>query len=168
MPRISSFVRMIDSSTTVPANKAAHKYMSRTLVRCECPMARSRCWRCFLSAENGESPARVRRTTASSRSAYGISMMMAGTSSGRISGKRLTVPPLYADGVVSVFGSRDARLEMGSYASSSPSSIDPVSPMKMRAGWKLCGRNPRQIPARMADAIAGSVWSSSPSRFVSV
>jgi hypothetical protein len=94
MPRTSSFVRMMDSSTTVPANKDAHRYMSRTLPRCECPMASSRCCRCFLSAENGDCPARVRRTTASSRSAYGISMMMAGTSSGRISGKRLTVPPL--------------------------------------------------------------------------
>ena len=90
----SSLVRMIDSSTTVPANKTAHKYMIRTLARCECPIASSRCCRCFLSAENGDCPARVRRTTASRRSAYGISMMMAGTRSGRISGNRLTVPPL--------------------------------------------------------------------------
>jgi hypothetical protein len=35
MPRTSSFVRMIDSSTTVPANRDAHRYMSRTLARCE-------------------------------------------------------------------------------------------------------------------------------------
>jgi hypothetical protein len=40
-------------------------------------------------------------------------------------------------------------------ASIRPISIDPESPMKIRAGWKLCGRNPRQAPARTTDITAG-------------
>jgi hypothetical protein len=32
-------------------------------------------------------------------------------------------------------------------ASSRPSSMAPESPMNIRAGKKLCGRNPRQTPA---------------------
>src|SRR5699024_12431542 len=35
-------------------------------------------------------------------------------------------------------------------ASSRPMSIEPESPMKMRAGLKLCGRNPMQAPTRNA------------------
>ena len=32
----------------------------------------------------------------------------------------------------------------------SPTSIEPESPMKIRAGKKLCGRKPRQVPASAA------------------
>ena len=35
-------------------------------------------------------------------------------------------------------------------ASSRPNNIEPVSPMKMRAGLKLCGKNPRQTPMMTA------------------
>ena len=35
-------------------------------------------------------------------------------------------------------------------ASSRPSSIEPESPMNMRARWKLCGRKPAQMPAIVA------------------
>jgi hypothetical protein len=69
MIRMYSDVRAIDSQTTLPANRAAHRYKSKTLVRCEWPMASSRCCRCFLSGVNTDVPARVRRTTAISRSA---------------------------------------------------------------------------------------------------
>ena len=47
----------------------------------------------------------------------------------------------------------DALVEM--VASMSPISIEPESPMKIRAGWKLCGRNPRHAPARAAAMSAG-------------
>ena len=40
-------------------------------------------------------------------------------------------------------------------ASISPMSIDPESPMKILAGWKLCGRKPRQTPARTTEITAG-------------
>ncbi len=40
-------------------------------------------------------------------------------------------------------------------ASSSPMSIEPESPMKIRAGLKLCGRKPRQAPASTAAMRAG-------------
>ena len=51
-------------------------------------------------------------------------------------------------------------------ASSRPRSIDPESPMKTRAGLKLCGKKPRQIPiseaATMPDVVARSRLSSMP------
>ena len=40
-------------------------------------------------------------------------------------------------------------------ASTSPSSIAPVSPMKILAGWKLCGRNPAHMP--MSSAVITAV-----------
>ena len=40
-------------------------------------------------------------------------------------------------------------------ASISPMSIEPESPMKMRAGLKLCGRKPRQAPASTTASRAG-------------
>ena len=40
-------------------------------------------------------------------------------------------------------------------ASSNPMSIEPESPMKIRAGLKLCGRKPRQAPASTAAMSAG-------------
>ena len=35
-----------------------------------------------------------------------------------------------------------------------PSSIEPLSPMKTRAGWKLCARKPTHAPARAAESKA--------------
>src|SRR5262249_30970403 len=69
MARTTNGVRTIDSQMTDPENRAAHRYMIRTLVRCEWPMASRRCCRCFVSGANTDLPARVRRTTAISRSA---------------------------------------------------------------------------------------------------
>ena len=46
-------------------------------------------------------------------------------------------------------------------ASMRPTSIDPESPMKMRAGLKLCGRKPRQAPARTAVISVGALAMSS-------
>ena len=44
-------------------------------------------------------------------------------------------------------------------ASSRPMSIEPESPMKTRAGWKLCGKKPRHMPATMiAISIGGSAY----------
>ena len=40
-------------------------------------------------------------------------------------------------------------------ASIRPISIDPESPMKMRALWKLCGRKPRHAPASTTEMTAG-------------
>ncbi len=37
-----------------------------------------------------------------------------------------------------------------------PISIEPESPMKMRAGEKLCGRNPTHAPASTADSSVGA------------
>ncbi len=45
-------------------------------------------------------------------------------------------------------------------------SMDPGVPMKIRAGWKLCGRNPRHMPTRIAEASAGAASSDSPSTLV--
>ena len=41
-------------------------------------------------------------------------------------------------------------------ASSSPISIEPESPMKIRAGLKLCGRKPRHAPASTAVSSVGA------------
>ena len=38
--------------------------------------------------------------------------------------------------------------------STSPISIDPLSPMKTRAGWKLCARKPAHAPASAAVSSA--------------
>jgi hypothetical protein len=40
-------------------------------------------------------------------------------------------------------------------ASMSPMSIDPESPMKILAGWKLWGKKPRQTPASTTEITAG-------------
>ena len=40
-------------------------------------------------------------------------------------------------------------------ASISPISIEPESPMKIRALWKLWGRKPRQAPASTTEITAG-------------
>ena len=47
-------------------------------------------------------------------------------------------------------------------ASTSPMSIDPLSPMNIFAGWKLCDRKPRQAPASAAHSSAAGIASDSP------
>ena len=76
--------------TTVPENSAAHRYMSSTVCRCEWPMFCSRWCRCWRSAANGDCPASIRRTTASSRSVYGMIKIAIGSSSGRMVANRST------------------------------------------------------------------------------
>ena len=41
--------------------------------------------------------------------------------------------------------------DMVDAAINNPSSMAPASPMKIRAGWKLCGRNPRHSPKVMIE-----------------
>ena len=41
-----------------------------------------------------------------------------------------------------------------------PTSIEPESPMKIRAGLKLCGRKPRQAPTSTAVISAGALATS--------
>src|SRR6202012_2062217 len=47
-------------------------------------------------------------------------------------------------------------------ASISPISIEPESPMKILAGWKLCGKKPRQAPASTTEMTAGGENRTSP------
>ncbi len=91
----------------------------------------------------GLCPRAVRRTTAKRTSSSGSSMIAIGTSSGRIvaaTGLSLTWLGLTAPVVLIVAAAR-----------SSPSRSAPLSPMKSRAGKKLCGRNPRQHPSIAAE-----------------
>jgi len=39
---------------------------------------------------------------------------------------------------------------------SNPKNIAPESPIKIRAGWKLCGRKPRHIPTTIAVISEGA------------
>ena len=113
-----------------------------------------------MSGANGERPARVRRTTASSRSTIGTIRIEIGNTSGSRVGSRLASEPnpprlisFPENWVVSVSALAD---------STNPISIEPLSPMKSRAGWKLCGRNPAHTPAsaalRKAPVIARVTW----------
>ena len=49
-----------------------------------------------------------------------------------------------------------ATPEIVAIVSSMPSSIDPESPMKIRAGWKFHGRNPTQTPTVIAERSAAA------------
>ena len=77
-----------------------------------------------------------------------------GTSSGRASGSRVAAES-------NDCGSTPPVAVTAAAASMRPTSIDPESPMKIRAGLKLCGRNPRQAPARTA-VISGGALATSP------
>ena len=69
-----------------------------------------------------------------------------GSSSGRKTGK------LAEDGMLPCW----VRL-ITDAASIRPMSIEPESPMKMRAGLKLCGRKPRHAPASTTAINVGAV-----------
>lgn len=59
-----------------------------------------------------------------------------------------------------VSGSTCPVIEIAEAASTSPISIDPESPMKIRAGCMLCGRKPRHMPIRIAaNSVAGAAAS---------
>ena len=77
-----------------------------------------------------------------------------GTSSGSASGSRLAAESKDC-------GSTPPVAVTAAAESSSPSSIEPESPMKMRAGLKLCGRKPRQEPTSTAVMSAGALATSS-------
>ena len=66
---------------------------------------------------------------------------------GDISASASAVP--YIDGEIRPDADTDAP------ASMRPMSMAPESPMKMRAGSKLCGRKPMHAPSRQAEIIAG-------------
>ena len=99
-------------------------------------------------------PRRVRRITARKRSRIGSARMASGSRIGSTVDARLVSP--------SAFGSTWPVSVTVQDASSSPSIIAPVSPMKMRAGFTLCGRNPRQMPVRIAEIKVESVARSNP------
>ena len=67
-PRRPPAARTGSRSPTPNATSAAHSHMISTARRCEWPISSSRWCRCCLSGANGDRPARVRRTTASTRS----------------------------------------------------------------------------------------------------
>lgn len=59
-----------------------------------------------------------------------------------------------------VSGSTRPVTEIAPAASTRPISIEPESPMKIRAGCMLCGRNPRHMPIRITvNSVAGAAAS---------
>ena len=101
-----------------------------------------------MSGAKGDRPARVRRTTASNRSTIGTIRIETGSSTGSRVGSRLACEPP-APWVISLpENCPDSVTALAE--STSPISIEPLSPMNSRAGWKLCGRNPAQAPAKAA------------------
>ena len=117
------------------------------------PISSSRWCRWALSGANGERPDRVRRTTASSRSTNGTASTANGSSSGSSAGN-------VVDGGSASKSNCPVRLVTDA-ASMRPMSIDPLSPMKMRAGLKLWGRKPRHAPASTAAISVGELIRSS-------
>ena len=84
----------------------------------------------------------------------GMKSTAIGTSSGRASGSRLAAESKDC-------GSTPPVAVTAAAESIRPTSIEPESPMKMRAGLKLCGRKPRQAPASTAVISAGALATSS-------
>jgi hypothetical protein len=84
----------------------------------------------------------------------GMESTAIGTSSGRASGSRVAAES-------NVCGSACPVAETAAAESIRPTSIEPESPMKMRAGLKLCGRKPRHAPARTAVISVGALAMSS-------
>ena len=92
-------------------------------------------------------PARVRRMTASSMSSAGTNITATTNRNGDSRANTSRAP--YAVCEMGPAAVVDAA------ASISPISIDPESPMKILAGWKLCGRKPRHAPASTTEITAG-------------
>ena len=138
-----------DRATAAKATIPAHRYISRTARTWLWPMSSRRWCRWPRSGANGDLPARVLRTTASTRSASGRAI----TSSGSAIGRNTTRPELNPSRAV--LASNCPVTVMVIEVSSRPSSMAPVSPMNTLAGWKLWQRNPAHVPARMIAIIAG-------------
>ena len=70
---------------------------------------------------------------------------------GRSSGSRTAHPGLLPSAPKEISEPSNCPVRVRALADiTSPISIDPESPMKSLAGWKLWGRNPAQAPARAA------------------
>ena len=93
----------------------------------------------------------MRRTTAISRSSSGTKTTAASTTTGANRASRSVPAPEPVSPSMKI---RPDSLVVAA-ASISPISIEPESPMKIRAGLKLCGRKPRQAPASTAASSAG-------------
>ncbi|CPU65504.1 Uncharacterised protein [Mycobacteroides abscessus] len=113
-----------------------------TARRCECPIASIRWCRCMRSGWNGDLPRATRRTTAMAMSSSGRRI----TASGRRSGMNAGI----CCAPESVVVSTRPVTTIAAAENTRPRTIEPESPMKIRAGWKLCGRNPTQMPTRAA------------------
>ncbi len=96
---------------------------------------------CPRSPEKSGAPRAARRAMARSVSAIGIPRAMIGTRSATDDEDRWFA-------------------WIAVVARTNPMNIDPVSPMKMVAGWKLWNRNPSSAPASVPvkSSIIGSAW----------
>ncbi len=106
-----------------------------------------------MSGANGDCPRLIRRTKANSRSTNGIARTATGMSSGSASGKD-------PNALLNTCGSVLVVAVVAAADSMRPTSIDPESPMKIRAGEKLCGRKPMHVPARAAVSNVGTAATS--------
>ena len=88
-----------------------------------------------------------------SRSTNGMNRIAIGTSSGSASGSRVAAES-------NVCGSAWPVAETAAAESIRPTSMEPESPMKIRAGLKLCGRKPRHAPASTTVISAGALATS--------
>src|SRR6266511_4283664 len=141
------------TARALPEISVLHRYISSTACRWLCPKSMSRWWMCSLSAWVTGRPRRIRRRMARTTSRKGTARMTSGTRTGIENAARS--PP---DG-----GTKFRPTpEIVAAARSSPSSIDPESPMKIRAGWKFQGRNPRAPPAASADSSGAVRFPDSP------
>ena len=101
------------------------------------------------SGAMGDLPAASRRMTASPMSSSGSMSTATGSSSGMKAGSAWA-PVMTPGGMLPV-------TLIAAPAITRPISIDPASPMKMCAGWKLCGRKPMHTPTITASITDGSV-----------
>src|SRR6266540_859591 len=139
-----------ERATAAPASSALQAYRISTALRCEWPISSRRWWRCRLSAVMIPLPERMRRPTANSVSISGRASTSSGIATG-ISRANWSAACGWVVRPIPVMVAPD---------SSVPSSIDPESPMKIRAGLKLCGRNPAQAPTTRALMSGAGVSSS--------
>ena len=126
--------------------RALHRYIRRTACRWPWPMSISRWCRCSLSAWPIPVPA-ARPPDAPRAPRRGRGSRRPGAARSRARRWRRGRRRLGGNGL-------RPTPEMVARASSIPSSIEPVSPMKILAGWKFHGRNPTQMPAVIADSSA--------------
>ena len=84
----------------------------------------------------------MRRKIAKVKSASGIARTANGSKSGSNAGPNFSS--------LIAFGSTCPVKVIADAASISPKNIDPESPINMRAGWELWGKNPRHTPIAIA------------------